>query len=50
MSIPALSTSTMLTTQSNPLSKKISKILETKIDQNRDLLEPLKGKMKEHKN
>lgn len=29
--------------QVNPLSRKISKILETKLDHNRDLLEPLKG-------
>jgi len=29
--------------QTNPLSKKISKILETKVDQNRELLESLKG-------
>ena len=40
MALPALSSAS---TTSNPLSKKISKILETKIDQNRELLEPLKG-------
>ena len=44
MSVTTLPTSSpSLTAQVNPLSKKISKILETKIDQNRDLLEPLKG-------
>merc|ERR1711971_488212 len=33
----------MASQSSNPLSKKITKILETKLDQNRELLEPLKG-------
>ena len=39
----SLSLSMASQSSSNPLSKKITKILETKLDQNRELLEPLKG-------
>ena len=43
MALTPGSASSLTTAQTNPLSKKISKILETKFDQNRELLEPLKG-------
>ena len=43
MAPPTASAPSLAAPQSNPLSKKISKILETKLDQNRELLEPLRG-------
>lgn len=43
MALTPGSSTSLTTAQANPLSKKISKILETKFDQNRELLEPLKG-------